>query len=93
MPTYEYLCEKNGRVLEVRHKMAEKLETWGELCTRAGIAPGRTHPDAPVTKLMSAGFIGTGSGNAGMSSAAACAAPYCGSGGGCSGGACSWDED
>lgn len=95
MPIYEYLCETNGHVLEVRHKMAEKLETWGELCARAGISPGRTDPGAPVKKLMSAGFISTG-GSAGTSAEAACEAPYCGSGecasGPCGGGACSWDD-
>ncbi|MGH8290817.1 MAG: hypothetical protein ACREV7_17690 [Steroidobacteraceae bacterium] len=40
MPTYEYRCEANGRVLEVRHNMAERLSSWGELCERAGVAPG-----------------------------------------------------
>ena len=61
MPTYEYLCEANGRVIEVSHKMAERLATWGEVCERAGIAPGKTAIGAPVTKLMSAGFVSTGS--------------------------------
>lgn len=78
MPTYEYRCEANGRLLEVRHKMAERLATWGELCERAGIAPGKTPPAAPVEKLISAGFINAGSGTG--SSAAACAAPECGNG-------------
>jgi predicted nucleic acid-binding Zn ribbon protein len=60
MPTYEYLCEANGRVVEVNHKMAERVSTWGELCERAGIAPGKTAANAPVNKLMSAGFVNTG---------------------------------
>jgi predicted nucleic acid-binding Zn ribbon protein len=37
VPTYEYRCEANGRVLEMWHKMAERLATWGELCERAGM--------------------------------------------------------
>jgi len=60
MPRYEYLCEANGRVVEVSHKMAERLLTWGELCERAGIELGQTAADAPIQKLMSAGFVSVG---------------------------------
>ncbi|HEX2494484.1 MAG TPA: zinc ribbon domain-containing protein [Steroidobacter sp.] len=63
MPTYEYLCEANGRVMEVSHKMSERVATWGELCERVGLSPGATPPDAPVTKMMSAGFVGVSSGS------------------------------
>lgn len=38
MPIYEYLCEAGGRVVEVSHKIAEKVQTWGELCGRADLA-------------------------------------------------------
>ena len=76
MPTYEYLCEANGRVVEVRHKMTERLETWGDLCHRADLSPGKTDPAAPVTKLLSAGFIGKASGGG----EPVCEAPSCGSG-------------
>ena len=82
MPTYEYRCEANGRVVEVNHKIAERVKTWGELCKRAGIAPGRTEAKAPVTKLMSVGFVNTGGG-----SDLACDMPNCGSTG-CNGGMC-----
>jgi predicted nucleic acid-binding Zn ribbon protein len=81
VPTYEYRCEANGAVIEVQHKMAEQVRTWGDLCERAGIARGRTNPKAPVEKLMSAGFVGTGA------KPTACDAPVCG-GGGCGGGMC-----
>lgn len=84
MPTYEYRCEANGRVVEVRHNMAERLATWGQLCERAGIAAGRTDPAAPVEKLISAGFI---NGGAGSRSEPACEAPGCGNGF-CGTGAC-----
>ncbi len=97
MPTYEYLCEENGRVLEVRHKMAERLETWGELAARAGISPGRTAPGAPVRKLISAGFIGAGSASRDTGQEAACEVPGCGAGacgsGPCGTGMCDWAED
>ncbi|MEN8175752.1 MAG: zinc ribbon domain-containing protein [Pseudomonadota bacterium] len=57
MPTYDYLCEANSRKVEVSHKMAEKILSWGELCDRAHIAPGDTPLDAPVRKLLSAGAV------------------------------------
>lgn len=85
MPTYEYQCEANGRVVEVSHKMAEKINTWGELCQRAEIHPGKTDTKSPVTKLMSAGFVNTG--GVSSSSNATCEMPACGSGL-CGGGMC-----
>lgn len=84
MPTYEYRCHANGAVIEVQHKMADQLSTWGELCDRAGIPRGKTSPKARVEKLMSAGFVKTGSRE---SAAAECAAPMCGSDA-CGGGMC-----
>lgn len=77
MPTYEYLCEANHRIVEVHHKLGESLSTWGELCARAGLDPGATAANAPVRKLMSAGFINTG---------ATAAAPPCETGQPCCGG-------
>ena len=86
MPTYEYHCESNGRVVEVNHKMAEKIKTWGALCKRAEVNPGKTDPKSPVTKLMSAGFVNTGSSGR---SEAACEIPACGAPiGGCGSGLC-----
>ena len=76
MPTYEYLCEANGRVVEVHHKMAEQVRSWGELCERAAISTGDIDPNTPVQKLISAGFISTGGGK----SEPMCEAPVCGSG-------------
>jgi predicted nucleic acid-binding Zn ribbon protein len=87
VPTYEYRCETNGRVLEVRHNMAERLATWGELCERAGVSAGKTDAAAPVEKLISAGFISAG----GSTSEPACAAPECGNGY-CGSGACDFGE-
>lgn len=84
MPTYEYLCENNGRVVEVSHKMAESVKNWGELCRRADLPVGKTDPGAKVTKLMSASFVGTGSSS---DTAAACEMPACGAGS-CGSGMC-----
>ncbi len=85
MPTYDYRCEANGRVVEVRHGMGETLATWGELCERAGIEPGDTPLDAPVRRLISGGYV-VSSASLG-NPAPACDAPGCGMGG-CASGAC-----
>jgi predicted nucleic acid-binding Zn ribbon protein len=85
VPTYEYRCNANGTTVEVQHKMAEQLSTWGELCDRAGIPRGKTSPKARVEKLMSAGFVGKSAGSS--PAAASCEAPMCGSGA-CGGGMC-----
>lgn len=64
MPSYDYLCESNGRIVEVSHKMTERLTTWGELCARVGIERGRTPANSPVTRLISGGAV-ISSGNLG----------------------------
>ncbi len=57
MPTYDYKCQANDRVVEVRHSISDTLTTWGELCEKAGIAPGDTALDAPVTRLATGGQV------------------------------------
>ena len=54
MPYYEYHCTSNGQTLEVRHRMDERLETWGELVSHAGVDVGPTPADTPIDKLISA---------------------------------------
>ncbi len=79
MPTYDYYCPSNDRTVEVVHRMAETLRTWGEVCERAGLEPGDTPADAPVERVITgaAGIVG---------------GTYAGdpppSGGGCAGGMC-----
>lgn len=82
MPTYDYRCEANGRVLEVNHRMSEEVRTWGELCDKTGADPGDTPADAPVTRMATGGNLITGSSKGGMPPM-----PPCG-GGGCPGGMC-----
>jgi predicted nucleic acid-binding Zn ribbon protein len=80
MPTYDYRCEANGRVVEVRHGMNETLTTWGELCERAGVQPDDTPSETPVQRLISGGYVITGSGKTD--------APACSTGPCCGGGVC-----
>ena len=81
MPTYDYLCETNGRKIEVSHKMSESLNNWGELCERAGIDPGDTPADTPVRRLIGGAAVLSG----GMRSEPE---PACATGGCCAGGMC-----
>jgi len=57
MPTYDYACEANGRIVEVQHRMNETINNWGELCDRAGIDTGDTAKDAAVKKLATGGQV------------------------------------
>ena len=67
MPYYEYRCLENGRTVEVRHGMNEKLQTWGDVVERAGAEAGDTALDSPVERLMSAPVPLTGAnGDAGF---------------------------
>ena len=64
MPTYTYLCDANGASVDVVHRMAEDIETWGELCERAGLDPADTPVDAPVHRQISAPAVHLVRGNA-----------------------------
>ena len=80
MATYDYRCMENGRVVEVKHGMTEKLNTWGDVCATAGIDVGTTSADSPVQRLINGGqFVN--------SNALKNPEPSCASGG-CGGGMC-----
>jgi predicted nucleic acid-binding Zn ribbon protein len=81
MPTYEYFCAANGRTVEVSHRMAEQLQNWGEVCSRAGVRPGRTGAAAPVRRLISGAAVLTGQRRE-LAPADCAAGPAC-CGGGC----------
>jgi len=57
MPTYDYRCEANQQVYEVKHAMSHPVSTWKELCEAAGIDPGDIAPDTKVTKLIGASGV------------------------------------
>ncbi len=84
MPTYDYRCDDNGRVVEVKHRLNETLATWADLSERAGIDPGTTPGSAPVRRLATGGQI-VSSGNLGDS------APPCATGACCGGGRCGFE--
>jgi predicted nucleic acid-binding Zn ribbon protein len=79
MPTYDYLCEANGRVVEVKHRMSEGLSTWGELCRQAGIDAGETRANVPVRRLATGGQV-VKSSSLGESVPSCAAGPCCGGG-------------
>lgn len=83
MPTYDYRCEANGRVVEVKHSMNDTVSTWGELCERAGTELGSTAADSPVQRLISGSHVvkSTSLGEANM--------PPCGNGA-CGSGRCAF---
>ncbi len=59
MPRYEYRCEQaDDQTVEVEHAMSERLDSWGQVCERAGIDPGATPLEAPVEKIVSLPAIG-----------------------------------
>lgn len=82
MPTYDYRCDANSQVVEVSHRMSEKMQNWGELCKKAGIDPGNTPADSPVTRMATGGNIIGSSGGGDTPPMPPCA------GGGCGGGMC-----
>lgn len=82
MPTYDYKCEANGRIVEVNHRMSDELKTWGELCEKAGIEPGDTPADSAVSRMATGGNVITSGSSSGGSDLPPCAT------GGCAGGMC-----
>ena len=81
MPSYDYHCTANNRVVEVRHGMNERLRTWGEVCEHAGIGLDGVSADAPVSRMVYGGaFVN--------SSALKNPEPSCASGACCGGGMC-----
>ncbi len=84
MPSYDYHCPANGQVIEVEHRMAESVTTWGDVCRRAGIGRGHTPANAPVERWISAGNVvsasSLGSKRERPCDSGPCGAPACGRG-------------
>lgn len=57
MPTYDYRCDVNANVVEVKHPMSQEVKTWGELCELADIDAGDTPTNSPVKRLATGGNI------------------------------------
>lgn len=57
MPSYDYLCEATGRIVEVKHSMNTKLTTWGEVCGLAGLDTGDVPPETPAIRLITGGSL------------------------------------
>jgi hypothetical protein len=56
MPTYDYQCASNRKIVSVQHGMKESIATWGELCNRTQDEPGDTPLDTPVERVISGGI-------------------------------------
>ncbi len=84
MPTYDYSCPANGRVVEIMHHMSDIFNTWSELYETVGIELGDASPESPVARLATGGnVISDSSRGSGV-------APPC-AGGGCLGAVCGLD--
>ena len=57
MPTYDYRCEANNQVYEVRHALSQRAATWGELCEISGLDLEGIPADSPVTKILNTGGV------------------------------------
>lgn len=77
MPTYDYCCDANNTVIEIKHRMSEQIKTWGDLCERSDMDKGDTPADTPVRRLITGGQIISSRGDT------ACEAPSCGPGACC----------
>ena len=82
MPTYDYRCESDGQVFEVKHSISQTVSTWGELCELGNIDPQDIAIDTPVKKVISTGGVVK------SSTLKNPEAPPCMTGGGCSGSGC-----
>lgn len=84
MPSYDYQCPANGEIVEVEHKMAQSVATWGELCRRAGRPLGATPANAKVVRLITGGNVvragALGSRQERPCDTGPCGAPACGGG-------------
>ena len=57
MPTYDYRCEANGQLYEVKHPMSARVTTWGELKVLADLQDDRIPDDSPVTRVLTTGGV------------------------------------
>ena len=52
MPLYEYICDENGKTVELAHPVDVQVQNWGELCYMAHLDFGETDPMSPVRKII-----------------------------------------
>lgn len=64
MPSYDYLCKSNGKVIEATHSINDHISNWGELCFATQHPLGETDLLSPVRKLIRAPGIAFPTGNA-----------------------------
>lgn len=64
MPSYDYICELNGEVVEATHSINVNIENWGMLCFVTQHPLGDTDPLAPIRKVIRPVSIACPTGNA-----------------------------
>ena len=57
MPTYDYRCEADDQLYEVKHAMSLSPKTWGELCDITGMDNKGIPKEAVVKKVLSTGGV------------------------------------
>lgn len=57
MPTYDYRCQADNKVYEVKHSMSQNPKTWAELCELGGMELNNIPGDTPVAKLLNTGGV------------------------------------
>lgn len=67
MPRYDYQSVVSGEIVEVTHRISEKLTTWGEVCERSGHPLGDVPNDSAVERvILTAPMANTPIGDAGI---------------------------
>ena len=57
MPLYEYYCKANRRTYEVRHSITRSPATLGELLEFEAVDCAGAPAEAPIIRLISAGYL------------------------------------
>ncbi len=67
MPRYDYQSVVSGEIVEVTHRISEKLTTWGEVCERVDHPVGDVPTDSAVERvILTAPMANTPIGDAGI---------------------------
>ena len=83
MPTYDYRCEANNKIYEVKHAMSHSPKTWAELCDITGLDRKGIPGNTPVKKVLNTAAVVKPSSLKSLSLEPPCKTGGCGGGGAC----------